>query len=57
MVKSNIRKRNLKTLFKKMEKAGERLSGVKVDKDPKVAKLELDMLGIATRVKKEGING
>lgn len=38
-----------------MEKAGEGLSGVRVDKDPKIASLELQALGIAKIVKKEGI--
>jgi hypothetical protein len=40
-----------------MEKVGEELSGVKLDKDPKIASLELQALGIAERVKKEKING
>ena len=38
-----------------MDKAGESLSGVKVDKNPKIASLELQALGIAERVKKERI--
>ena len=57
MVRLRVRKKrsNLKTNLKKMEKAGEELSGVKLDKNPKIAELELRALGIMARVKKEGI--
>ncbi len=41
--------------FKKLDKIGEELSGVKLDKDPKIAEIELEILGVAARVKKEGI--
>ncbi len=50
------RKSNLQSDLRRMKKAGEQLQGVEVSKDPKRAELELEMLGIATRVKKEGIN-
>lgn len=49
------RKSNLKQNLRKMEKAGQGLSGAKVSDNPKIASLELQMLGIAARVKKEGI--
>jgi len=41
-----------------MNKVGENLEGVTItSKNPKIASLELQALGIAQRVKKEGING
>ena len=46
---------NLSKALKNMEKVGESLSGVKLDKNPKIASLELQALGISARVKKEGI--
>ncbi len=46
---------NLNKALKKLDKIGESLSGVKLDKNPKVASLELKALGIMERVKKEGI--
>ena len=49
------RKVNLKKALKNIDKVGERLSGVKLSKDPKRAELELELLGVATRCKKEGI--
>jgi SMC interacting uncharacterized protein involved in chromosome segregation len=46
---------NLRQAIKGMEKLEKELSGVKLDKNPKIAKLELKVLGISARVKKEGI--
>ena len=50
-------KRNLslKKALKNIDKVGERLSGVKLSKDPKRAELELELQGAVARVKKEGI--
>ena len=59
MVKPNIQSRkprNLKSLLKKMEKAGESLNGVKLNKDSKIASAELKMLGISAVIKKEGLS-
>ena len=50
------RKNKLPSLLRKMQKAQEGLSGIQVDKDPRKAALELDMLGIAAVAKKEGIS-
>lgn len=50
------RKSNLKANLKRIEKAGESLSGVKVSNDPKRAELELRLLGVSARIKKEGLS-
>ena len=42
--------------MRRMEEARNNASGVILDKDPKKAELEMRMLGIVTRVKKEGIS-
>lgn len=58
--KSNIqsqRKNNLANKLKKIKKAGEELEGVILDKNPTIAKIELQALGIAERIKKEGLQG
>ncbi|MDD5355074.1 MAG: hypothetical protein PHY56_00830 [Candidatus Omnitrophica bacterium] len=51
------RKISYSQAIKKWDKLGKELSGVKVNKDPEKAKLELEALGIMARVKKEGISG
>jgi len=43
--------------LKKIKKAGEELEGVILDKNPTIAKIELQALGIAERIKKEGLQG
>lgn len=47
---------NLKSVMRRIDKIGEQLSGVKVSSDPKRAELELKMLGIAAKIKHEGLS-
>jgi len=42
-------------MLRKVDKLGESLSGVKLNSNPQIAKLELRALGIMARAKKEGI--
>ena len=53
------RKNSLNNLMKRMEKQGEQLQGVTFSptENPKIVALHLQMLGIAARVKKEGLSG
>ena len=50
-------KLSCKQALKKIGKAQEKLSRVKLNPNPQIAKVELQALGLAARVKKEGING
>ena len=49
------RKSRLAFDLKRLDKIGESLQGVILDKNPKIAEIELQALEIAHRVKKEGI--
>ena len=49
------RKTSLASDLKRLDKIGESLQGVILDKNPQIAKLELSALALAQRCKKEGI--
>jgi len=49
------RKLSFKQSMKALKKAEEESSGVVLNKNPQIAKLELEMLTIAERAKTEGI--
>ena len=51
----NKRKTSLASDFKRLDKIGESLQGVILDKNPKIAEIELQALEIAQRAKREGI--
>ena len=44
-------------IMKKLDKIGEQFERQSLDKDPKRADLEMRLLGINERIKKEGIKG
>ncbi len=48
-------KTSLNSKLKKIEKAGESLSGVKVSNDPKRAEIEKRLFAAGEKVKKEGL--